>query len=42
LENLAMCIAEQKHPFLATEGDSVALAGKAAATLQNLIKREQK
>jgi len=42
LENLAMSIAEQKHPFLATEGDSEALAGKAAATLQNLIKRGQK
>jgi hypothetical protein len=41
-EQLATSIAEHKHPFLITEGDSEALATKAATALQNLVKREQK
>ena len=41
LENLALS-AEHNHPFLATDGDSEALAKKATAALQNLMKREQK
>jgi len=42
LENLAMSIAVNKHPFLAIEEDSDALRIKAGRELKNLIKREQR